>query len=164
MGRPDSSGPRRAIAVLATGLLLGLGSCAGAEARIPDEAAARRTILAVMDSIAGAISARDADAIAARVPRDSSVVYVTDGQGFRGYELRDTLRNYYATLRSLSFTWDSVRLAPIGSHTWVATAWSRATAADAEGHHRSSHATSTWTFGWTGAGWSLGSATKITLP
>jgi len=117
-----------------------------------------------MDSIARAISARDADAIAARVPHDSSVVYVSDGKAFRGYELRDTLRNYYATLTSLSFAWDSVRAAPIGDRTWVATGWSRASATLADGSARSSHATSTWTFGWNGTGWQLGSANKITLP
>jgi hypothetical protein len=117
-----------------------------------------------MDSIARAISARDADAIAARVPHDSSVVYVSDGKAFRGYELRDTLRNYYATLQSLAFTWDSVRAAPIGDRTWVATAWSRASATLADGSERSSHATSTWTFGWNGSAWQLGSANKITLP
>src|SRR5690349_18400408 len=63
--------------------------------REPSAQEARRAIIALLDSMASSISNRDADAIAARMPSDSSVVYVSDGHPIRGTNLRTVLRSFY---------------------------------------------------------------------
>src|SRR5256885_11360792 len=113
-----------------------LFACSNAEprAREPSSQEARRAIVALLDSMATSISNRDADAIATRMPSDSSVVYVSDGRPIRGTDLRSVLATFYSGLRSLTFRWDSLQLAPLGDQTWGATGWAHIAVTDSVGH------------------------------
>jgi ketosteroid isomerase-like protein len=125
---------------------------------------ARRAIAGVLDSIATAISNRDANAIAAHMPTDSSIVYVSDGRAIRGTDLRSVLQNFYSGLRSLSFRWDSVQLVPLGDQTWDAVTWARIAVTDSIGHTTHSLAIFTWTIVRQGDHWVPALAHKATLP
>ena len=144
---------------------MSLFACSSAEPRPrePSPQEARRAIAALLDSMATSISNRDADAIAARMPSDSSVVYVSDGRPIRGTDLRSVLANFYSGLRSLSFRWDSLELAPLGDQTWGATTWARIVITDSIGRVTSSRAIFTWTIVRARDRWVLALAHKATM-
>ena len=144
---------------------LALLACSSPEptTREPSPQEARRAITALLDSMATSISNRDADAIAARMASDSSVVYVSDGRPIRGTDLRTVLGNFYSGLRSLTFRWDSVQLAPLGDQTWGATSWAHISITDSIGHVTSSRAIFTWTIVRGRNRWVLALAHKTTL-
>ena len=144
---------------------MSLFACSSAEprAREPSPQEARRAIAALLDSMATSISNRDADAIAARMPSDSSVVYVSDGRPIRGTDLRSVLANFYSGLRSLTFGWDSLQLAPLGDQAWGATGWAHIAVTDSVGHVTSSRAIFTWTIVRARDRWVLALAHKATL-
>jgi hypothetical protein len=131
--------------------------------REPSSQEARGAIIALLDSIATSISNRDADAIVARMPSDSSVVYVSDGHAIRGTELHTVLGNFYSGLHSLAFRWDSVQLAPLGDETWGATSWAHISITDSTRHVTSSRAIFTWTIVRGRNRWVLALAHKTTL-
>lgn len=129
----------------------------------PASAGAPRAIAALLDSIAMSISMRDADAIAERMPRDSSVVYVTDGVALRGVDLRNALREFYGGLHALSFRWDSLQFASPRDGTWLATGWARISVRDTNDRVADNRAVFTWTVVWTHDRWLLALAHKTTL-
>jgi hypothetical protein len=118
----------------------------------------------LLDSMATSISNRDADAIAAHMPSDSSIVYVSDGRPIRGTELRSVLRTFYSGLHSLTFRWDSLQLVLLGGQTWGATSWANIVVTDSAGHVTKSRAIFTWTIIRDRDRWVLGLAHKATLP
>src|SRR4051794_26757547 len=76
--------PRPHLAVALAGFCL--FACSTTDTRARGET--RQAIAALLDSMATSISNRDANAIAARMPGDSPVVYVSDGRAIRGTDLR----------------------------------------------------------------------------
>jgi hypothetical protein len=144
---------------------MSLLACSGGEptTREPSAQEARRAIASLLDSMATSISNRDVEAIAARMPSDSSVVYVSDGRPIRGTELRTLLRDYYSGLRSLAFRWDSFELTPLGNQTWGATSWARFSVTDSMGNVTWSKAIFTWTVVYSRDRWVLARAHRTTL-
>jgi uncharacterized protein (TIGR02246 family) len=57
------------------------------------------------DRLAERISRLDAEGAAESVRRDTSVVYVSDGNVIRGVDYVSTLASFYSTLDSLQFEW-----------------------------------------------------------
>ena len=149
--------------LLAAGSLLAC-SIPDSTTREPSSQEARRAITALLDSMASSISSRDADAIAARMPSDSSIVYVSDGRPIRGTDLRTILGKFYSGLRSLTFEWDSVQLAPRGAQTWSAISWAHISTMDSIGHVTDTRAIFTWTIVGGRDRWVLALAHKATLP
>jgi uncharacterized protein (TIGR02246 family) len=147
--------------VVASGIL----ACTeGSHARRYRETAdARGEIHALLDTIARAISSRDAREIARRMPTDSSVVYVSDGRPIRGTELQAALETFYATQRTIHFRWDSMRLAPLSDDVWTATAWAQIGLTDTTGTVTNAPAIFTWTVVRRGGRWQLAMAHKTTL-
>jgi hypothetical protein len=129
----------------------------------PSSQETRQTITALLDSVANWISDLDADAIAARMPSDSAIVYVSDGQPIRGTELRTVLHNFYSGVRSLEFRWDSTALASLGDQTWGATSWARISVTDSIGRVTKSRAIFTWTIVRAHDRWILALAHKAAL-
>ena len=97
------------------------------------------------------------------MPSDSSVVYVSDGRPIRGTDLRSVLATFYSGLRSLTFRWDSLQLAPLGDQTWGATGWAHIAVTDSVGHVTSTRAIFTWTIVRARDRWVLALAHKATL-
>ena len=131
--------------------------------REPSAQDARSAISSLLDSMATSISKRDADGVAARMPSDRSVVYVSDGHPIRGTELRAVLRDYYSGLRSLSFVWDFLELTLLGSQTWGVTSWARFSVTDSMGNVTRSKAVFTWTAVYDRDRWVLARAHRTTL-
>lgn len=140
---------------------LSLFACSGAKTRTREET--RRAVTLLLDSMATSISSRDADAIAAHMPSDSSIVYVSDGRPIRGSDLRAVLRNFYSGLRSLTFRWDSLQVVPLAEETWGATTWAHIVVTDTVGHITDSRAIFTWTIVRDRDRWVLALAHKATL-
>ena len=156
-------GPHSHVALALAGMSLLACSCADPRARDPSPQQDRQAITALLDSMATSISNRDADAIAARMPSDSSVVYVSDGRPIRGTDLRTVLGNFYAGLRSVTFRWDSLQLVPLGDQTWGATGWAHIVVTDSIGHITNSRAIFTWTIVRARDRWVLALAHKATV-
>lgn len=144
---------------------MSLLGCSSGETRTtqPSEQEDRRAIRAALDSVASDISNRDGNSIAARMPTDGSVVYISDGRAIRGSALRADLFGYYSTLRALTFQWDSVEMVPLGDHAWVATAWAQGSATDSSGRVSRRRSIFTWTFFRARDHWAFGSAHKTTF-
>jgi hypothetical protein len=123
----------------------------------------RGQVHGLLDSMARAISMRDAREIAHRMPSDSSVVYVSDGRPIRGFELRTVLENFYATQRVINFRWDSVSLVPQTDDVWTATAWAQIGLTDTAGSVSKSPAIFTWTLVRRGGRWRAVLAHKTTI-
>lgn len=70
-----------------------------------DAEADRVAIESLANRLAESISRLDADGAAEGVRRDSSVVYVSDGNVIRGVDYVSTLESFYSTLDSLQFEW-----------------------------------------------------------
>jgi uncharacterized protein (TIGR02246 family) len=139
-----------------------LASCARADSP-PSRDASRREVAALLDSVAASISRRDAAGIAALMPTDSSLVYISDGHPIRGTELRPVLGAYYAGLRQLSFRWDSLQLVPSDPRAWSAIGWATIAVVDTLGNASTSRAVFTWTVVRPRERWILALAHKTTL-
>ena len=144
---------------------ISLLACSSGEPRNREPSAqdARPAIASLLDSMANSISNRDVDAITARMPSDSSVVYVSDGQPIRGTELRTVLRDYYSGIHSLSFRWDSFELTPLGTQSWGVTSWARFSVTDSMGNVTPSKAIFTWTVVYDRDRWVLARAHRTTV-
>ena len=105
----------------------------------------RSAVARLVDSVAVWISQRNAAAIASRMPRDSAIVYVSDGHPIRGADLETVLTDFYSGVRSMTFRWDSVHVDSLGNSTWGATAWARISITDSLGQVANSRAIFTWT-------------------
>lgn len=152
------SRPHIAIALAGVALF----ACSRAETQTRENS--RQAIALLLDSMATSISNRDADAIAARMPSDSTIVYVSDGRPIRGMDLRSVLRDFYSGLRSLTFRWDSLEMVQLGDQTWGATTWAHIVVTDSVGHVTDSRAIFTWTIVHNRDRWVPALAHKATLP
>ncbi|MGD2122967.1 MAG: nuclear transport factor 2 family protein [Gemmatimonadota bacterium] len=65
----------------------------------------RVAVETLADRLAESITRLDAEGAAEGVPRDSSVVYVSDGDVIRGVDYISTLASFYSGLDSLQFQW-----------------------------------------------------------
>ena len=147
-------------------------SVVGASAILACEGGTRRggstseqtEVHALLDSVAQAISARDARGIARRMLSDSSIVYVSDGHAIPGAALQATLQDFYATQGAIHFRWDSIRLTPVTEGVWTATSWAQIALTDTTGITASSRAIFTWTVVRRAGQWELALAHKTTLP
>jgi len=96
---------RRSLAVVS---ILGLAAgCTGSVGgtRTHDPEADRVAVESLANRLAESISRLDAEGAAEGVRRDSSVVYVTDGDVIRGVDYVSTLASFYSRLDSLQFEW-----------------------------------------------------------
>lgn len=127
-------------------------------------AATRDSVMHIMEELAAAISARDADAAARYIREDHHAVYVSDGQLIRGTAYRQTLRTFYQELRSLRFVWDSLEIKPAGRATWVVTSWAAIRAVDTADQQTDSRAVFSIVVGRKPSGWEIIAAHKTTIP
>ena len=150
---------------ITTRLVLALATLVGysATSQAQEQQREHRAVAVLLDSVALWISDRNAGAIAARMPTDSSIVYVSDGHPIRGTELKQVLQSFYSGVRSLEFRWDSLRVEPLGNRTWGATTWARISVTDSLGQVANSKAIFTWTVVRRNDRWLLALAHKTTL-
>jgi uncharacterized protein (TIGR02246 family) len=122
------------------------------------------TIRSLAEELAQAISNRDVTGAARRIRTDHHVVYVSDGTVIRGTEYQQTLAQFYAGLKSLSFKWERAEVHAIGPKVAVFTGWASINSTDAAGIVTDARAIFTLVYVDSGAGWELVAAHKTTLP
>ncbi len=98
------------------------GAAAGNQSPV-FRAADRRTLSELMDEMARNVSRRDARALARDVPRDSSIIYISDGSVIRGRDFEAVLKSFYAGLDSLEFVWTRKDISFPAPQSAVAVGW-----------------------------------------
>ena len=113
----------RSIAVFS---ILGLGvGCAkyDGEVRGRDPEQDRVAIESLANRLAESISRLDAEGAAEGIPRDSTVVYVSDGSVYRGVDYVPTLESFYSDLDSLQFDWTRTEISFPTTRSAVLIGW-----------------------------------------
>ena len=106
-------------------ILVLAGGCTTSEEeptnRDPDQD--RLAVESLANRLAENISRLDAEGAAEGVGRDSSVVYVTDGQIVRGVDYVQELESLYSNLDSLQFEWTRTEISFPSPRSAVLIAW-----------------------------------------
>ena len=146
--------------------LLLLSSCTSDECgRVsgPTDAELEKSLLALSDQLATAISNRDPEGAARDVREDNHVAYVSDGHVIRGHEYRDVLRNFYAGMKQIDFQWNGREVELVGDSGGVVTGWASISLVDQEGSSTTDEAVFTLVYGHSAGTWELVTAHKTTV-